>query len=405
MKRHISMDAMRGFAVMGILVMNILAFALPENAIVNPKAWGTANAADLWAWALSTIFVDGKMRGLFSLLFGVSMMLIIERAEAKGENAKKVHFARMFWLLIFGLLHYFFIWWGDILFLYAIGGCVAWMFRHQSVKSLFKIGAGIFVTSNMLLAIIMGSIFFVKIAAEAPRASKAEVSEYAQLQREFDEEYNIEEVTLYQGSYSEIVQHKMTDETFGPLNSLLYLFTETLPLMLFGMALMKSGFFTGGWSIEKLRKYVYWGIGAGGILSAILAMIIWQSGFEVILALNAYVIWFAPMKMMMTFGYAACLMLFIHQYAHGAFMERVAAAGRMTFSNYIGTSILMTSIFYGYGGALFGEVPRAMLYFFVLGGWAVMLLWSKPWLLSFHYGPLEWLWRSLSRGAFQPMKK
>ena len=118
-QRHISLDAMRGFAVMGILAMNIIGFAMPEWAYVTPAAYGTDTLADKIAWAFSFIFIDGKMRGLFSLLFGASMMLVIDRAAANGESPAQVHFRRMAWLALFGLAHYFFIWFGDILFLYA----------------------------------------------------------------------------------------------------------------------------------------------------------------------------------------------------------------------------------------------------------------------------------------------
>ena len=86
-------------------------------------------------------------------------------------------------------------------------------------------------------------------------------------------------------------------------------------------------------------------------------------------------------------------------------VSRVAAAGRMAFSNYLGTSIAMTTIFYGYGLGLFGDVGRWALYLVCIGMWAVMLLWSKPWLDRFRYGPLEWLWRSLARGKLQPMRQ
>ena len=91
--------------------------------------------------------------------------------------------------------------------------------------------------------------------------------------------------------------------------------------------------------------------------------------------------------------------------ASDAVRSRLAAAGRMAFTNYLATSIVMTTIFYGYGLGLFGSVGRLPLYLFCFGMWAAMLLWSKPWLERYHYGPLEWLWRSLSRWRVQPMKK
>ena len=110
-------------------------------------------------------------------------------------------------------------------------------------------------------------------------------------------------------------------------------------------------------------------------------------------------------RLLMTIGYAAALTLLIHRLAGSGFLARVVATGQAAFTNYLGTSIVMTTIFYGYGLGLYGFVSRAELWFFVIGAWAVMLLWSKPWLARFRYGPLEWLWRSLARMQLQSMRR
>ena len=138
--RHLTLDAIRGVAVMGILLMNVIAFTMPEQAYINPLAWGGTRAIDLGAWAVNFVLVDGKMRGLFSLLFGASMLLVADRAEAKGEDGASIHYRRMFWLLLFGLAHYYLIWFGDILVLYAVVGCIAFLFRHRAPMNLIKWG-------------------------------------------------------------------------------------------------------------------------------------------------------------------------------------------------------------------------------------------------------------------------
>ncbi|WP_373476842.1 DUF418 domain-containing protein [Sphingorhabdus sp.] len=137
-ERFLTLDAMRGFAVMGILAMNIIAFAMPEWAYITPKAYGGVSLENEISWFVSFVLVDGKMRGLFSIMFGASMMLVIEGAQAKGENPGKTHFARMFWLAVFGLAHYFLLWFGDILFLYASVGCIAFLFRNWEPRRLIK---------------------------------------------------------------------------------------------------------------------------------------------------------------------------------------------------------------------------------------------------------------------------
>ena len=92
-----TLDATRGFAVMGILLMNIIGFSMPEAAYINPKAWGGTGVADMAAWAAAWILFDGKMRGLFSLLFGASMLLIIDKTEMSGGDGRRLMLFRLFW--------------------------------------------------------------------------------------------------------------------------------------------------------------------------------------------------------------------------------------------------------------------------------------------------------------------
>src|SRR5688572_30159749 len=139
-KRIATLDIVRGVAVMGILAMNIVGFAMPDQAYLNPRAYGTQSNLDLFSWAFSFVLIDGKMRGLFSFLFGASMLLVIQRAKANGESEVRVHFSRMLWLLLFGYLHFYFIWYGDILTGYATLGMVAWFFRDQPERTLLKWG-------------------------------------------------------------------------------------------------------------------------------------------------------------------------------------------------------------------------------------------------------------------------
>ena len=134
--RIATLDIVRGVAVMGILAMNIVAFAHPPAAYMNPLAYGAERAVDMASYAFSFIFIDGKMRGLFSFLFGASMLLVIQRAQASGAGGASIHYRRMAVLLIFGLLHFYLIWYGDILVTYALVGMVAFAFRASSPRKL-----------------------------------------------------------------------------------------------------------------------------------------------------------------------------------------------------------------------------------------------------------------------------
>lgn len=403
-ERLVTLDALRGFAVMGILAMNIVAFAMPEMAYVSPRAYGGETPSDIAAWALGFLLFDGKMRGLFSILFGASMLLIIDRAEASGQNPGSVHYRRMAWLAVFGLCHYFFIWWGDILFLYAAVGCIAFRFRAWEPRRLIKWALGFFTFGVVLTSLFFGAQLAIASAADDPASPMAEAgrevrAEYAKIDGEVTEE-----LALYRGPYLPILDSRL-DSAINPFIGVLMTMLETLPLMMLGMALFRNGFLTGAWAAADYRRTAWRWLPPGVVLTLLVGWLQWRSGFDYLVGVNAFMAWAGPGRLMMTIAYAALLVLLIQRASASAGIARVAAAGRAAFSNYLGTSIVMTTIFYGYGVGLFGDVGRWTLYLFCIGMWAVMLLWSKPWLERFRYGPLEWLWRSLARGTLQPMRK
>ena len=271
-QRHISLDAMRGFAVMGILAMNIIGFAMPEWAYVTPAAYGTDTLADQIAWAFSFIFIDGKMRGLFSLLFGASMMLIIDRATAKGESPAQVHYRRMAWLAMFGLAHYFFIWAGDILFLYAIIGMIAFRFRNWPPAKLIKVALVIFAVGLAFWGLQFGGLQAFQYAATRADASADMARQFRELMDGADLAFNVApDLALHRGSYAAITMSKL-DDWAEPLLLVVQSASETLPLMMIGMAMQKSGFLTGAWAAGDYRRWVMRMVPAGLLLTAALAV-------------------------------------------------------------------------------------------------------------------------------------
>ncbi|MFN3452156.1 MAG: DUF418 domain-containing protein [Sphingorhabdus sp.] len=403
--RYITLDAMRGFAVMGILAMNIIGFAMPEWAYITPAAYGGETVADRMAWLFSFVFIDGKMRGLFSLLFGASLILITDRASLNGESAAQVHYRRMAWLAVFGLAHYFFIWFGDILFLYAMVGMIAFLFRDWAAARLVKWALIIFSLGLALWGLQFGGLQILQYMATQPGASADLVRQYNDVKSGPEFSFDIPaQVDLHRGPYVQIVADKLKDWT-SPFFSVFMSVAETLPLMMIGMAMNKSGFMLGTWAPADYRRWA-WRLVPGGLLATgLLALWMMVSQYDAITALAIFFFWGAIPRLMLTVGYAAVLILVIARFDGSALLSRVAAAGRAAFSNYLGTSIIMTTIFYGYGFGLFGEVSRLGLWAYVLTMWAVMLSWSQPWLKHYRYGPLEWLWRSLARGEMQPTRR
>ncbi|MEP2990715.1 MAG: DUF418 domain-containing protein [Parasphingorhabdus sp.] len=404
--RYLELDALRGFAVMGILLMNIVGFSMPEMAYINPAIFGGTDMPDTIAWFLSYLFIDGKMRGLFTFLFGASLVLICDRAGAKGEYPAGTHFSRMAWLMVFGLVHYFFIWWGDILFLYAAIGCAAYFMRNWAVDKLIRWAVIIYFSGFIAYAVFTGSLYYLQSLAEVAGAGSAEYREYQDTMAEIAPSgvTIAEDISLHLSSYLELLRYKISEAWFGPPALIFQNGMETLPFMMFGMALYKNGFLTGDWDTQRYRRMARLTLIIGLVPLVLIGGLVVASDFEVILTLNAVMAWSMPSRLLMTIGYLALLILIIKRFANHALMHRVAATGRVAFSNYLGTSIFMAFIFYGWGLGLYGSVGRAELYLFVISAWGTMLLWSKPWLMRFRYGPLEWLWRSLAKRQAQPMR-
>ena len=404
-QRILTLDIVRGVAVMGILAMNIVAFAMPIQAYFSPVAYGSSGTLDLAAYAFNFVLIDGKMRGLFSFLFGASMLLVIDLARAKGESTAAVTYSRQLWLLVFGAIHFYLIWFGDILVGYALTGMVAYFFRNRGVKALIIWGVALVALQFAIMAASSAYAYSLAAAVADPNVSAATLKEWDEFSADFStspaELGKI--VALHLGPWTGIVAQQVGEHLWEPLVFSLLFGPETLAYMLFGMAALKSGFLTGAWEERRYERTALIGFAVTIPLYGLLCWALFADGFTVPGIFTWYMTATTPLRPLMVVAYAA---LIIDLTRNGGWLvDRIAAAGRAAFSNYLGTSIVMTGIFYGWGLGLYGSVGRAELYLFVIGAWVLMLAWSKPWLDRFAYGPLEWLWRSLSRGKIQPMRK
>ena len=405
--RILTLDIVRGVAVMGILTMNIAAFAMPFPAYANPAAYGGDSGLDLASWAFNFLIFDGKMRGLFSILFGASTLLVIERATASGRGGARSHYARMVVLLAFGLAHFYLIWWGDILVLYAMCGSLLYFFRDRSPRWLTR-----WAIALITLSIISFSLTgLTATLADRPGLPPGVAAGFVEAREALTVEFGAEspkirdDLRLYRSDYATIVDSRLNGRRWEPFTAILGFGLETVGLMMLGMALFKSGFLTGDWERERYRS---WTIRTLLVALPPLALLAWWQASTDFDPTRIFLVFFAlstPFDVALAVGWAALIILWAKSGALPALQARVAAAGRMAFTNYLATSIVMSSLFYGYGLGLFGEVGRAALWPFVLGMWALILLWSKPWLDRFAYAPLEWLWRSLSRLQLQPLRK
>lgn len=407
-ERHMSIDAVRGFAVLGILLMNIVAMGLPAFAYLNPAYAGGATGPDFWTWAVNNVMTDGKMRALFTMLFGASTLLIAERAASSdGLSPAATHYRRMGWLLLFGLAHAVFFWVGDILVPYALAGLLVFPLRKLSSRTLVTVGVVILAllfAKNLLGAVQLEQIH---AAAHAPTASAEALKAWAQVAPILDPPPGAKEaeIAAFQGGFVEAT--KMRLQLMGmfytvvhPLDTL----PEAIAQMLIGMALFRSGFFTLGWSTRSYALAIGFGYLIAAPYTAGFTYGIARSGFEP-LTLHRLEVWQQLSRPFIALAHASVLLLVIRAGWAEVVVNRLAAAGRMAFSNYLMTSIITSLVFCGYGLGLFGELSRFEQLSVVAAVWAFILAWSRPWLARFHYGPFEWAWRSLVQWKRQPLVK
>lgn len=397
-ERISSLDFIRGIAVMGILGANIVAFGQPFIAYMVPDTFLVPNGdPDGWMWVAQFVLIDGKMRALFSLLFGAGLYLFMERAWARGAT-RWLQVLRLCWLGLFGLLHFFLVWKGDILFLYAVCGLFTLLFVGMKPVNQLVMGGIGYVIGALAYSAMFGALYYGTSMggplADAMAAAKdAEIADGA-----------VEAALIQSGNYAGVVMHSLSEHWNMPLGFVLQVSIETVPLMLIGMALYRMGFFNGEFDRRKQIIWGWAGFLGGGLVTLAIALWNQSDGFSMVGAQLSFVGTSTLPRLAMALGLAALLVAYSPGWT-GWLAERVRAAGRAAFTNYLGTSILMLFVFHGWALGLFGTLNRPQLYLVTGLTWVVMLLWSKPWLDRFRYGPLEWLWRCLTYRKLFPLRR
>ncbi len=392
-----SLDVLRGFALLGILVMNIQAFSMPFVAYINPTSYGDLTGANYRVWFASHVFFDQKFMTIFSMLFGAGIVLFTQRAEAQGARAVRLHYRRTMWLLLIGLLHAYLLWWGDILVLYAQCALIVVWMRRLSPRALIAIGVPVIaVTSAVMLA----------AGFSLPYWPPEEAAELKNDGWRPTQEKLKEELAAYRGSWSgqlsHRVPHSLEFQTFGALFWGLW---RAGGLMLIGMALFKSGVL----SAERPARF-YLGMGLGGAVLG-LPLILYgvhrnqAAGWDV-----SYSFFFGPQfnywgSLLLSASYVGFLLLACQTGAAPWLLRPLRAVGQMAFTNYLMHTLICITIFYGPGLGLFGSVSRVGQLLTVLGVWAAQLIYSPIWLRHFRFGPFEWLWRSLTYWSWQPLRR
>ena len=389
--RIVSLDVLRGFAVLGILVMNIQSFGMPFAAYLNPTSYGDLSGVNLAAWFASHLLVNQKFLALFSILFGAGVCLFADRAEAKLGRCAGLHYRRMFWLLLFGLAHGYLLWSGDILAAYAVCGSVIFIMRNRSPLTLALAGVAVYAVASALS-------FFVALVPEVLSAEDAAdlSAMWMPSQAEIDAE-----LLAYRGGW--LVQQAYRVPATLAMHFVVLpseIFWQSCGLMLMGMALYRWQILGAARSDRFYRRLVIAGFGIGA--PVVLAGVWWNfqndwSWESSMFAGSQFNYLASPV---MALGYIGLVMSAVRRGWFRGLQKRFAAAGRMAFTNYIAQTLICTTLFYGHGLGLFGKADRWQLLVVVVIIWIAQLWWSPPLLKRLRYGPLEWAWRSLTYWRF-----
>ena len=388
-----ALDVIRGLAILGILAVNADGFAAPQSASLKPAMWLFPNVG--WTaisyWVMDTFFHE-KFLTIFSMLFGVSLFLV--GGDGTDPHKGRILARRLAVLLVFGLLHGFGIWWGDILSLYAVTGFL--MFFCRSWKPKLLMGIGVALYAAMALSVVPTSAYpFASPAARAEAKAALTPDAEAITSRKAK---TLERMTEAKASWAGAYRLN-TKEYLNLLSGNPWLVPQTLALMMIGLSLFKSGFLAGK---SSDRRYIV-AIAAGAAALVPVAWLAWQADVleRPVLGDKGLSLLLSPA---VSLAYIGVLVLLLRAGA-GKQLAPLAATGRMAFTNYITQSLLMTSIFYGGRGALMGEVDRPGLWALTAAVWLLQLVWSSLWLSRFEMGPLEWIWRCLTLGQLVPLRK
>lgn len=403
--RITSIDTVRGFAVLGILVMNIMGMGHAGAAYLNPAyTGGTDDLLNVALWALAAVAVDGKMRALFAMLFGASLLLMAEGNPPDRQTPR--HLSRMAVLFLFGLLHGALLWPGDVLLPFAVVGVAIWPLRHQRPARLFLFGI-LALAAQAAIHLSFGlQAMALQAAAALPGAPPEALDAWNSMRSATwtDPQDLAREIAMVRGSLTDLLSIRQEANAFARMFLFPFVFfVETVGLMLIGMGLYKLGWWQGGFHRAHYARVAAIAIPLGLAIGAALA---WQSIRTDFSAVTFYFtevvrVFSAPG---LALGYAALLILVVQSGAIPRAVARLAACGRMALTNYLMASILTNLIFTGVGLGLYSSLSRPQTLGVVLAIWALQLAWSKPWLQRFRYGPFEWLWRSLARWEVQPFR-
>ncbi len=391
--RIFNLDMLRGWAILGILAVNAISFAWPVQLLMSeappPGPLSYADTVGLW---VTDVFFSDKMRTLFTMLFGVSVFLV--GGERSDEARGRLLRSRLMWLGVIGLIHGAVFWYGDILLHYAYCGLLVMLMRSWSARRLLWVGGGITVFWGVIASLAywgmahMPAEFAAQMEAGRPKADPVSIAATIEVYRS--------------GWPAGLLENLKNWATFQLMASP-FMILITVPLMLFGLGLFKSGYLSGR---SPLWVYLLV-ILIGGVNLAAFAWFGWQKawapeGTDPTQGLAAAM---GGTAFLITLFYASVLIV-ITKFGLRFLTAIFVPVGRMAFTNYLTQTLIMVTLYYApWGPFWFGSHHPAEMWAVVGAVWVAQLIWSPLWLSVFSMGPLEWLWRCLTYGRMVPIRK
>lgn len=416
-ERSMVMDALRGFAVLGILAMNIPGFAFSEADFFNPNVGGFKET-DRAVWWFGRLIFEMKMQSIFSMLFGAGLVVLADRAARAGISATRLFYKRVAVLAIMGLLHGYLLWNGDILWTYAVCGALIYPLRRLPNAWTLTLGIALFTFGIITSAGVGGALWFVQDQAEearmivdaggTPSERQAEMlREWGNMREDFDPspEDIAEERAGNLGSFTQVVAHRAGSTFDLQLGIPFWMFSiwRFTGYMLIGVALMRWGVFSGRLTSAAYAWMMFIGYAIGMPIVIFGALMSEARGFD--FAFTFMSAWQGNYlgSAFVALGHVGALMLLFRSPATDWIVTPLAATGRMALTNYLTQSLICASLFFGWGLGLWGRLTRTDLMLVVIAIWIVQIAFSMLWLSRFRHGPMEWLWRTLTYGRAPAM--
>lgn len=396
--RVLALDALRGVAVAGIALMNVIAFSMPGAAYVNPGAYGGTGPVETALWSFVFVLVEDKFRALFAMLFGAGVAILLGKG---GNHPWRGHAARMAVLFAIGWLHSLLLANNDILRVYAVGGLLLPFVTGLRPRTLLWLAAMIVAAQLVVSGYVAWG--WLEYWYRIQTGAVTDPAPLIPAQQRFGADADVIAASLERGreAFAERMDRRMSD-LLSPITAVMSGLPSSLAAMLVGMAFWKNGLLHGEWQAARMKALAVRMVAVTfPVLIAMAAMII-ASGFDPVATASIVLVWSAPFDLLLAIGWAALAMLVFMR--GGAIVRLWADVGRLALTNYLLTSLVFAALFASWGLGLFGDVGRAAAYVISVLPIAIMLFLSPLWLRRFRQGPAEWAWRSLSQAKALPLR-